>query len=149
MARSGAQHSAAQRAHATHARQTRSARTRTCVVHSRAVLCLESPTHRASCVPAAWRFFIVPDRTWRFFLCVVAAGLSLCCGTSSRFGCLGSVSLPSLGRCLGHVGVSRRTSRRRQEGVRYSSIDKHDAHSGYYFYESFVSGSHFFALLRC
>ena len=22
----------------------------------------------ASCVPTAWRFFVVPDRTWRFFV---------------------------------------------------------------------------------
>ena len=140
--RSAATQSAAQRAHATRTRQTR---THTRVVHSRAVFVSSHPrTALLLCLPHGGSS-----------LCLTALGGSSSVWWPLAFPCVvdehGSVSLPFFFWesvwCTwvfldGHLGDAGK-------GVRYNSTDKHDAHSGHYFYESFVSGSHFFALLRC
>ena len=110
--RSAAQHGAAQHVQAGHARQTHSAHTCTCVVHSRAVLSRVAHHAPHSLLwPIAWRFFVAPDRTWRFFLacagllpCAVAAGLSFIVACAAGYGCLSSVLLLSPGGPVGARG---------------------------------------------
>ena len=113
------------------------------------------PTHRTSVVPTAWRFFDVPDRTWRFFLCVVAAGFSLCCGSCNRFRLPWQRLTVFFGKASGARGcflsdVSATPGRVSVTAAWTSTMRiRACSRSGHYFYESFGSGSQFFALLRC
>ena len=76
---SGAERSAAQRAHATHARQRHSARTCTCVVHSRAV-CLEGPPARHVLRPLVCRLFVWCRSPSGFLRCLPRLGIT--CGST-------------------------------------------------------------------
>ena len=103
--RSAAQYSAAQRAHAAHARHTPKC------THSHSVLCTVVPFLSRGpvmlsrlFVPTAWRFFFVPDRTWRFFLCVVRRSVA-------RVRCGRHLWVPSYGTRSTRTVYSRRTSR--------------------------------------